>query len=230
MANIRVDSPIALFDGQPLSFKSPANCSNVTGLRVYYPYGDTTASKAFQFADAHGNNVGGLNLFAANVVVKVILDTTDSLAFVQNADTNAYLEDRFNGKSDTGHKHTKAEITDFPTSMPASDVPSWAKASSKPKYTASEVGAATTTTYTATVTTTWTASGEHFYQDVTVSGILATDNPMVDINAGSDNAANALYSEAICKVFRITTSANKIRVWATENVTTAFPIQLKVVR
>lgn len=41
----------------------------------------------------------------------------------------------------TTHKHTKSEITDFPTSMPASDVYSWAKASSKPKYTASEVGA-----------------------------------------------------------------------------------------
>lgn len=40
------------------------------------------------------------------------------------------------------HTHTKSQITDFPTSMPASDVYSWAKASSKPSYTASEVGAA----------------------------------------------------------------------------------------
>lgn len=39
-----------------------------------------------------------------------------------------------------GHKHTKAEITDFPTSMPASDVSAWAKAKTKPSYTASEVG------------------------------------------------------------------------------------------
>ena len=41
-----------------------------------------------------------------------------------------------------GHTHTKSQITDFPTSMPASDVYSWAKASSKPTYTYSEVGAA----------------------------------------------------------------------------------------
>lgn len=95
MANIRVDSPVPVFDGQALSFKSPASCSNITGLRVYYPDGDTTASKVFQFADAHGNNVGGLDLFASNVVVKVILDTDSNLAFVQNADTNAYLEGRF---------------------------------------------------------------------------------------------------------------------------------------
>ena len=39
------------------------------------------------------------------------------------------------------HTHKKADISDFPTSMPASDVPVWAKAVSKPTYTASEVGA-----------------------------------------------------------------------------------------
>lgn len=46
----------------------------------------------------------------------------------------------FNGKADSSHKHTKSDITDFPTSMPASDVPDWAKASTKPSYTKSEVG------------------------------------------------------------------------------------------
>lgn len=40
----------------------------------------------------------------------------------------------------SGHTHTKSQITDFPTSMPASDVSAWAKASSKPSYTKSEVG------------------------------------------------------------------------------------------
>ena len=38
---------------------------------------------------------------------------------------------------------TKSQVSDFPTSMPASDVSSWAKATSKPTYTAEEVGAAT---------------------------------------------------------------------------------------
>ena len=45
-------------------------------------------------------------------------------------------------KADKDHTHTKSEITDFPTSMPASDVSAWAKASTKPTYTYSEVGAA----------------------------------------------------------------------------------------
>lgn len=38
------------------------------------------------------------------------------------------------------HTHKKTDITDFPTSLPASDVYGWAKASSKPSYTKSEVG------------------------------------------------------------------------------------------
>ena len=38
------------------------------------------------------------------------------------------------------HKHGKADITDFPTSMPASDVYPWAKATTKPSYTKAEVG------------------------------------------------------------------------------------------
>lgn len=38
------------------------------------------------------------------------------------------------------HTHKKSDITDFPTSLPASDVYGWAKASSKPSYTKSEVG------------------------------------------------------------------------------------------
>lgn len=37
------------------------------------------------------------------------------------------------------HTHTKSQITDFPTSMPASDVYSWAKAATKPTYTAAEI-------------------------------------------------------------------------------------------
>ena len=46
-----------------------------------------------------------------------------------------------NQKAAISHTHTKSQISDFPRSMPASDVSSWAKASTKPTYTASEVGA-----------------------------------------------------------------------------------------
>ena len=43
------------------------------------------------------------------------------------------------GAAASSHTHTKSQITDFPTSMPASDVYAWAKASSKPSYSWSEI-------------------------------------------------------------------------------------------
>lgn len=52
-------------------------------------------------------------------------------------------DDKYQAKgsyASASHTHTKSQITDFPTSMPASDVYSWAKASNKPSYTALEVG------------------------------------------------------------------------------------------
>jgi len=39
------------------------------------------------------------------------------------------------------HTHTRKDITDFPTSLPASDVYDWAKQPNKPAYTAGEVRA-----------------------------------------------------------------------------------------
>lgn len=41
----------------------------------------------------------------------------------------------------SSHTHSKSEIRDFPTSLPASDVYPWAKQPTKPSYSASEVGA-----------------------------------------------------------------------------------------
>ena len=96
--NIRVDLNYPIRGGTEVKFRSPVDCSQVTGLIVYYPEDGITVSKEFAFADAHGNNVGDVDhLFTENVVVKVILDIATGMAFVQNADTNAYLEGRIDG-------------------------------------------------------------------------------------------------------------------------------------
>ena len=58
--------------------------------------------------------------------------------------TESEINTKLNEKANSRHTHTKSQITDFPTSMPASDVYSWAKQSSKPSYSASEVGAVPT--------------------------------------------------------------------------------------
>ena len=103
--NIRVDVVQPIKDGTEIKFRSPVDCSQVTGLKVYYK-GEATE---FDFADAHGNNVGDIDhLFAENAVVKVILDVTTNMAFVQNADTNAYLEGKFAERS-PNYYHTERE-------------------------------------------------------------------------------------------------------------------------
>lgn len=50
-------------------------------------------------------------------------------------------------RTPVAHNHTISEISDFPSSLPASDVSEWAKASEKPSYTASEVGALSEDTF-----------------------------------------------------------------------------------
>lgn len=62
---------------------------------------------------------------------------------ITNMDNVDGLDEALAGKAAASHTHTKSQISDFPTSMPASDVKAWAKANSKPTYTADEVGATT---------------------------------------------------------------------------------------
>lgn len=111
--NIRVDLNTPIKDGMDVLFRSPVDCSQITGLVLYY----NGESQEFAFTDAHGNNVGDVDhLFAENVVVKVILDVAAGKAFVQNADTNAYLEGRFQELEDqirNGGDHSMYFSIDF---------------------------------------------------------------------------------------------------------------------
>lgn len=76
------------------------------------------------------------------------------------------------GAAPASHTHTKSQISDFPTSMPASDVYSWAKAASKPTYTASEVGAAA-------------SSHKHSASDIT-SGTLPPERGGTGVTSRND--------------------------------------------
>lgn len=100
--------------------------------------------------------------------------------------------------------------------------------------TAAQVGAATTQGWTSVaVGTSWTADSTNggYTQTITVSGILASDNPIFDVVLGTDVAANELYLEAYALVTRLTTSNGSITLWANGDApTTAFTIQMKVVR
>jgi hypothetical protein len=92
MTNIRVDTSYVVVDGSEVVFTAPCDCTEVRGLKVYYPDG----SKVFTFKDAHGKSLTGLsNLFSKGALVKTVLDVTRGYAYIQNANTNSYLEGRF---------------------------------------------------------------------------------------------------------------------------------------
>lgn len=90
---------------------------------------------------------------------------------------------------------------------------------------------ATTALYTGTIGTSWSGSSAPYTQTVSISGILATDTPIVDINLSSITYANKdSVTEAWSSIYRITTAANSITVYSDEKTTTSVPIQLKIVR
>lgn len=87
---------------------------------------------------------------------------------------------------------------------------------------------AKTETHNATVGTTWTAKTGYVQQTVAVQGILATDNPVIDLVTTTD--AFKSQQEAWGNVFKVTTAANSITLYASEATETEISLQLKVVR
>ena len=90
---------------------------------------------------------------------------------------------------------------------------------------------ATTTTYTATISTTWTGEQAPYTQSISVSGILSTDNPLVDIILNNDNEIAKSEIENYGKISRIQTTDGSITVTCLEDKPEVeMNIQLKVVR
>lgn len=111
MATIKLQLDYTLVDGASVTFKAPCNCDEVTGIKVTYP--DTSGVETFKefiFKDAHGNDLTGIgDLFVEGAYVKVVLDTNLLVGYIQNADTNAYLEAALNNKAD----RTLSNLTDM---------------------------------------------------------------------------------------------------------------------
>lgn len=95
MANIRIDLNGALTDGMTVTFKAPCDCSSITGLKVYYIENGDQLNALFTMKDALVNNLANTNnLFAAGAYVTVVLDTVNKRAFLQNASSSEYLEQK----------------------------------------------------------------------------------------------------------------------------------------
>lgn len=89
----------------------------------------------------------GIN-FTENISMQPLTGSIAAKKFVGdltgNADTASSVDwsgvtNKPTAFTPSSHTHTKSQITDFPTSMPASDVSEWAKAASKPSYAWNEI-------------------------------------------------------------------------------------------
>ena len=87
------------------------------------------------------------------------------------------------------------------------------------------------TTYNATIGIEWTGDAAPYSQTVAVTGITENDTPIVDIiPSNTDYEALTTQLEEFGNVYRITTAANSITIYATEKTTVEIPIQLKCVK
>lgn len=92
-------------------------------------------------------------------------------------------------------------------------------------------GKATAALYTLTLPSTgWTGDAVPYAQEVTVTGIMAADTPLVDIVQTGTEATDEPMREAWGVVTRIVAGVGKITAYASEKPTVDIPIQLKVVR
>ena len=110
------------------------------GGHSYYAGEGLTLNNYTFSADVTESDLNAVSATATNAATQASNASAAAGAAQQAAEK---AQETADGKADRSHTHVKADITDFPASMPASDVPAWAKAATKPTYTANEVGAAT---------------------------------------------------------------------------------------
>jgi hypothetical protein len=89
---------------------------------------------------------------------------------------------------------------------------------------------ATIETDTITLTTTWSGSEAPYTQAVTVSGILATDNPIIGLIPSSTYETAEAEMKDYSKLYSAVTSKDTITFYAKEATTTALALQVKIIR
>ena len=121
MAKIKITVDGTLVDGHRVTFKAPCDCTNVESLNVYYIENNKQKNKLFTMKDSHGNSLTGIgNLFAEGAYVHAILDIVNGFAYLQNADTNSYLEEKIALIGDGVTKIVFA--TEEPTTVPENTI------------------------------------------------------------------------------------------------------------
>lgn len=86
-------------------------------------------------------------------------------------------------------------------------------------------------TYTATLpSASWTGASAPFSKVVTVTGMLSTDNPIIDIVQTGTYATDVTMQNNWAKIYRAVTSSNTVTFYAHSVPSADIPLQFKVVR
>ena len=140
---------------------------------------------------------------ANNSAVGSLVEFSQAQADWDVTDTSlpSFIKNKPSSFTPSAHKHKKSEITDFPTSMPASDVYDWAKQQNKPSYSASEVGAlsedgnATSATKLANARTIW---GQSFDGTQNITGEFNSKSNVLTsaqfITTGKEDAYSGFFA------------------------------------
>ena len=98
------------------------------------------------------------------------------------------------------------------------------------KATLNQLGHVNHAVLTATLDTSWSGSSAPYTKTVSVSGILSTDTPIIDVVMSGTYSTDEARIEAWGYIYRAVTADGSITFYATEKPTIDLPIRVKVVR
>lgn len=195
--------------------------------------GADASGAASSAVSAHNSDNNSHSSLFGNKADKVSSATAGNFA---SLDANGNLTDSGHKDSDYAdaeHDHTVADITDIAANYipvtakgAVNGVASLGSDGKVPSEQLPSSGAATFATYTATIGTTWSGSAAPYSQTINITGLLATDKPVIDIVQTGTEATDSVMRENWGKITRITTANGSITVYASEALTGTIPIQL----
>lgn len=198
-----------IYTGRQVTFQAPCESEGLTGLIV--------DEVTYDLVSAMGTALVG-NSFDAGAMVSVIFNVETQKAYVQNADTNAYLEEQLGKKYSPTNFPKETDVVKMFGGIPF-------HTGNKETYISFKT--------TATILTKWVPreSDVGYSQEISVSGILESDTPIIGpVQTGTFNTDKAL-CEAWNMITRITCRGDTILVYCDgEAPTVPIPIQITCIR
>lgn len=89
---------------------------------------------------------------------------------------------------------------------------------------------AVSNTYTATIGTSWSGDAAPYTQNISIEGLLATDNPIIDIVPSDTYATAQAQMDAWAEIYKMVAGDGTLTIYANSATATAVPIQILCVR